>query len=100
MRRFEKAKHYLRLARTRNREGCVSIARQMWNDVLELSARAASAFPYFRLLGLDIAIGADGPVIIEVECEPSPEHQITFGRGVKSLLGDLVRRGPVVWRES
>ena len=71
----------------------------MWDDVLATAVRASEAFPYFRLLALDISFGADGPVVIELECEPGAGHQITFGRGVKSLLVDLAKRGPLDWRE-
>jgi hypothetical protein len=71
----------------------------IWEDVLDLAVRASEVFPYFRLLALDIAFGRDGPVVIEMECEPGAGHQITFGRGVKSLLVDLAKRGSLDWRE-
>jgi len=71
----------------------------MWEDVLHLAVRTCRVFPYFRLLGLDIAFGSAGPVVVELECEPGAGHQIVFGRGAKSLLSELAKRGPLGWRQ-
>lgn len=38
----------------------------LWKDVVELAVSTQKAFPFYRLLGLDIAITNDGPVIIEI----------------------------------
>jgi hypothetical protein len=37
----------------------------MWHDAVELTRRAAAAFPLLRTLGWDIALTPDGPVVIE-----------------------------------
>jgi hypothetical protein len=41
-----------------------------WDQVVGLLARAQGHFPFFRLLGFDVAIGVDGPLIIEVNSIP------------------------------
>ena len=41
-----------------------------WNEAKELSSRALVSFPNIRFVGLDIAIGPDGPVIIELNVHP------------------------------
>lgn len=41
-----------------------------WDDVVELSQRVQSRFSFYRILGLDVAIGRDGPVVIEVNAYP------------------------------
>lgn len=41
-----------------------------WDRVVELARRAQRAFPFYRLLGFDIAVTADGPVIIEINPQP------------------------------
>lgn len=37
-----------------------------WSEVVDLAIMTQKAFPYFRLLGHDIAITIDGPIIIEL----------------------------------
>ena len=37
-----------------------------WKDVLDLAEKAAVRLPYHRLLGHDIAIGASGPLLLEI----------------------------------
>ena len=70
----------------------------MWEEAQRLCERACRAFPYFRFLALDVAFGWDGPLVIEVECEPGAGHQAVFGHGVKGLLASLAQRGPLGWR--
>ncbi len=41
-----------------------------WQEIHDFSCRIQSAFPYYRLIGLDIAIGIDGPVLIEINAYP------------------------------
>ncbi len=59
-----------------------------WPKIPPLCKRVGPAFPYLRLVGIDIAVGLDGPVVLEVEAWPD-EDQIGFDRGVKSLLESL-----------
>lgn len=44
-----------------------------WPDVQGLAARALSVFPGLRFAGLDVAIGASGPVILELNVSPDRE---------------------------
>lgn len=61
----------------------------MWGDVLPLCRRACSAYPYLRLLGLDIAVTPDEVIVIEVEADPHATHQAHLGRGLRPLLSRL-----------
>jgi glutathione synthase/RimK-type ligase-like ATP-grasp enzyme len=40
------------------------------DEVIELAVRTQSAFPYYRMLGLDIAIGRNGPILVEINAFP------------------------------
>jgi hypothetical protein len=70
----------------------------MWEDVGKLCLRACRAFPYLRLMGLDVAFGRESPLIIEVESSPGWDHQITFDHGVAPLLRELAVAGRFDWR--
>ena len=41
-----------------------------WDEVRDLAVRTQAAFPFFRLFGVDVAVGAAGPVIIEINALP------------------------------
>ena len=41
-----------------------------WEEIVELVTKIQTSFSYFKLLGHDIAISPDGPVIIEINAEP------------------------------
>jgi glutathione synthase/RimK-type ligase-like ATP-grasp enzyme len=41
-----------------------------WNDVVTLASRTQREFGYYRLLGLDLAVTENGPVLIEINGEP------------------------------
>jgi len=62
-----------------------------WEGVEQFCARVCSAFPYFALLALDLVIGFDDYVILEVEADPHSTHQAHFGRGVRPLIESLIR---------
>lgn len=42
----------------------------LWREVIELSETVQRHFPYYKLLGPDIAITPDGPLIIEINATP------------------------------
>ncbi|NND61245.1 MAG: hypothetical protein HKN49_13355, partial [Gammaproteobacteria bacterium] len=44
-----------------------------WAEAKALSEACLAAFPRLRFAGLDIAIGAEGPVIIEMNVSPARE---------------------------
>lgn len=41
-----------------------------WSECLEVATRAMQAFPYVNLAGVDVAIGVDGPRMIELNVRP------------------------------
>lgn len=41
-----------------------------WHEAQALAVRALQAFPRMRFAGLDIAIGVDGPMVIELNVQP------------------------------
>lgn len=41
-----------------------------WDSVIAVAKKTQLCFPYYRLLGPDIAVTKDGPVIIEINAEP------------------------------
>jgi hypothetical protein len=54
-----------------------------WDAVLNVTTKAHHLMPEFGVFGWDIAVTADGPVIIE--CNANPHHmlfQLTTGRGI------------------
>jgi hypothetical protein len=55
--------------------------------LIEVGERLAEAFPDAPLLGSDIAITAEGPVIVEPNLRPETNFpQITRGEGVRDFL--------------
>lgn len=62
-----------------------------WDQVVQLCSHVGIAFPYLRVIGIDIAIGVDGPLVLEIEARPD-DDQIGFDRGVKTLFQNLLRR--------
>jgi hypothetical protein len=71
----------------------------LWKQVRELSERTGRAFPYYRIMGLDVAFGPDAPLIIEVECEPSAFQHSFMGVGAKKLIRPLLDGVSLDWRE-
>jgi hypothetical protein len=70
----------------------------LWNDVKLVCEKSGHAFPYYRILGLDVAFGPEAPLIIEVECEPSAFQHSFMGVGAKRLITPLLDRGSLGWR--
>ncbi len=65
----------------------------IWDEVVSLAKRAASAFPETPLIGSDIAITEDGPRVIEIQSDwGSNMAQLTLGRGLRPTLRDVVPR--------
>ncbi len=61
-----------------------------WNEVVELSKKIQLSFPYYKILGPDIAITPHGPVIIEINA--TPDHaglEMDYG---PTLKDENVRR--------
>ncbi len=41
-----------------------------WKELLELAERVQSSLPYHRLIGMDIALSTDGPLLVEINACP------------------------------
>lgn len=59
-----------------------------WDRVQQLAGKAQRLFPYYRLLGLDIAFGEDGPVILEINAS----HDNV---GLEQVAGGILAQGRV-----
>jgi putative polysaccharide biosynthesis protein len=65
----------------------------LWDAALDLAKRVAAAFPESPLIGLDVAITDDGPLIVEAQSDwDANGAQLMIGRGLRPLLRDLVPR--------
>jgi alpha-L-glutamate ligase-like protein len=58
-----------------------------WEEVLQISRLAAAAFP-LKYIGIDIAIGVTGPMVLEINARPGLEIQNVTGRGLQALLAE------------
>ena len=57
----------------------------LWQDFLGLGVKAHALLPKLGIVGWDIAVGPDGPIIIE--CNDNPYHvlwQLAAGQGIKT----------------
>ncbi len=62
----------------------------LWDEAIALSLRAATACPESPLLGMDVAITDDGPVIIEINAAwDAKGTQLITGRGLRSTLREI-----------
>jgi hypothetical protein len=65
----------------------------LWDATAELAKRVAAAFPESPLIGLDIAITDDGPLVVEAQSDwDANAAQLMIGGGLRPLLRDLVPR--------
>lgn len=55
-----------------------------YKDAVNLAINAAKKIPQLRIIGWDIAIQPDGPIIIEGNSRPSLYHSETVNRGYKN----------------
>lgn len=62
-----------------------------WDEVPALARHAGAAFPFFRFMGLDIAVTPQGLTIVEIEADPHQSHQAHLGMGLKPLVTSLAR---------
>ncbi|MEP6016959.1 MAG: sugar-transfer associated ATP-grasp domain-containing protein [Paracoccaceae bacterium] len=56
-----------------------------WDEIQRIACEGHGLFPEFGLVGWDIAVGPDGPIIIE--CNDNPYHvlwQLAAGQGIKT----------------
>ncbi|MBX3642834.1 MAG: hypothetical protein KF720_07155 [Rubrivivax sp.] len=57
-----------------------------WPEVQDLAKRALAAFPLLRFAGLDVAIGPDGPVVLELNVSPDREAAAFTGCATAEAL--------------
>jgi hypothetical protein len=58
-----------------------------WPQLIKVAVQCAEAFPELPLLGNDIALTTEGPLIVEINTSPGYElPQITLGRGAREFL--------------
>lgn len=63
-----------------------------WDELVELARRAQASLPRFRSIGWDIAIGADGPVLLEANATYDMSVlQIAHQRGLRRELEEALR---------
>jgi len=62
-----------------------------WDEVKDLGLRVLAAFPELRFAGMDIAIGAKGPVIIEMNVSPDREGAAFTGFRSVELAAHAMR---------
>jgi hypothetical protein len=62
-----------------------------WKEIVELSKRVQSYFSYYKLVGSDIAVSPDGPVLIEINA--IPDHA-----GLEMDYGPVLK-DERVWKE-
>lgn len=56
-----------------------------YDAILDTASRAHALFPEFGVIGWDIAVSPDGPVIIEANDNPYHGlYQLAFGRGIRN----------------
>lgn len=56
-----------------------------WTEIVQVSRKAASVVP-LKYLGVDLAIGVDGPLILEINVRPGIEIQNANMTGMRPLL--------------
>jgi hypothetical protein len=62
----------------------------MWAETAAFAARAATACPESPLLGADVAITDDGPMIIEINADwDANVPQLLTGRGLRAVLREV-----------
>lgn len=73
-------------------EAIEGVVLPMWDQVHELCRRTCALFPFFGLMGLDVASGTEHPWIIEVEADPHAMIQVYTGQGIRPIMDELMAR--------
>lgn len=63
----------------------------MWGEIRALCERTAKRFPFFDFLAVDIAVGVDGPLVMELSVTPDDIQMVT-DRPIGPLLESLAQR--------
>jgi hypothetical protein len=64
-----------------------------WSEAVALAKRVATTFPEAPLVGADVALTENGPVIIEVQSDwDATVSELGIGGGLRPLLQDVIPR--------
>jgi hypothetical protein len=63
----------------------------MWVEIQEVSRRTAQVFDQMNWLAIDIAVGIESPVVIEINEQPDPLCQLDMREGWGTLMKELAR---------
>jgi hypothetical protein len=75
------------------RKALVGFQLPLWDETVALAKQVATAFPEAPLIGADIAITNDGPLIIEVQSDwDANVGELVIGGGLRPLLRDVIPR--------
>lgn len=66
----------------------IGIQIPFWNEIITHSRRIAESVP-LKYLGVDIAVAAQGPVLLEINARPGLEIQNVTQRGMRKILESL-----------
>jgi hypothetical protein len=67
-----------------------------WDALLRIAAQCAEAFPELPLLGNDIALTDEGPMVIEINTSPGYSlPQIVYGRGARDFLREWLEQSNI-----
>jgi hypothetical protein len=67
-----------------------------WAELIRVAEKCADAFPELPLLGNDIALTSEGPLVIEVNTSPGYAiPQIVCGRGARDFLKEWLRQSNI-----
>jgi hypothetical protein len=71
----------------------VGFQMPLWDEAIALAKRVATAFPEAPLVGADVAITDEGPLVIEVQSDwDANGAELALGHGLRPLLRDLIPR--------
>jgi hypothetical protein len=65
-----------------------------WEEVLEIAKKVQKSTFFYKLLGLDIAISQNGPVVIEINANPEMSYQEMYTRPFlkdKEILSEFAK---------
>lgn len=69
-------------------ENLIGVDMPFWDDILRHSVNIAKAVP-LKYIGVDIAVAAQGPVLLEINARPGLEIQNVTSQGMRPILESL-----------
>lgn len=68
--------------------GLIGVQIPFWDEIIQHSRNIAEAVP-LKYLGIDIAVAAQGPVLLEINARPGLEIQNVTRRGMRPILESI-----------